>query len=1226
MKIKFSFLTIICLLLSGIGFSQQQKQAKYPSLLWEISGNGLKKPSYLFGTMHVSNKMVFHLSDSFYMAIRNTDAVALELNPDSWQEQMVKLEKLRDNYQSFIKIPGNDYLIEQSFRIKDYTDELKLALQSEPAMVNSLLYRSYKLKEDFEEDTFLDLYIFQTGRKLGKIGAGVEDYYESQKLILEAYTDMVKEKKKKEKDIDYESLNDITEKMQNAYRRGDLDLMDSLDLIVDQSDAFREKFIYKRNEIQANSIDTIIRHRSLFVGVGAAHLPGDRGVIEMLRKKGYILRPIKMADRDAVQKSKIDTLKVPVVFSRRYSDDGFYSVEVPGELYNVAQDYFIGDRKQYADMSNGAYYIVTRVKTYGAFLNQPESVVLKKIDSLLYENIPGKILTKNSITKNNYTGFDITSKTRIGNIQRYQIFVTPYEVIIFKMSGTDNYVQGTEAEKYFSSIRLKETKKNPVQFEPEQGGFSMQLPQFPLQYFNEDIYGDRWEYQAADVATGNAYLIMKKSLYNYNFIDEDSFDLGLIESSFHNKELFLKQQSRRYFTQNNLRGLEVIERLKDSSVIIARYFINGPHYFVIAAKHAANDVQPDAYLNTFTINPYKYTTIKNYVDTFLKASVNTPVIPQLDESIRKLAEQATEDAFNGNNATGYFSYWPKAKQGTFKSDSTGEIIGVKVQEYPVYYYIRDSAQFWKNEINDLLENDDMLLAGEPQQVKGEDYYGYKVRVKDSGSTRVLVRMMLLRNNYMYYISDLKDSVAAPEIFSSTFFNTFTPLPKNPGRNLYENRLQLFFDDLFSKDSALQNRAQQSIGNVYYGLKGVPLIMNAINKLNLSDKKYFDSKTRLIAELGYVNDSTGDVVVPQLKNIYDQTADTSLFRNEVVKALSKLETKSSYQLLKSILLKDPAIFENDYDYETLFSNIEDSLALAATLYPEILRLSSITDYRDHVINLLATLVDSGYVKPKTYKSYLPGIYIDAKVILKKQMGKDEKRMSEENRREGEDEGASTTSYYDNESSDLQPYSSLLMPFYEKDENIRDFFAKLLASKDEDVKLEAAVLMVRNDKPVDDSIFLSLAASDKYRAPLFSKLLEFNLAKRFPAKYATQLLITQSMLLADNNYDKFDSIAFIAKQPCAIKGQNGQVFFYKYRLKKTDQWKIGIVGLQPLDDQLINAESDLAEMTDVRIRENEPLADQLNDQLTKVLFTFHKSGKIFFRDTYRGNLLQKYQNEN
>src|SRR5215470_12214670 len=72
--------------------AQTKASKKYPSLFWEIKGNGLTKPSYLFGTMHVSSKMVFHLPDSFYMGIKSVDVVALETNPESWQEDLVKYD------------------------------------------------------------------------------------------------------------------------------------------------------------------------------------------------------------------------------------------------------------------------------------------------------------------------------------------------------------------------------------------------------------------------------------------------------------------------------------------------------------------------------------------------------------------------------------------------------------------------------------------------------------------------------------------------------------------------------------------------------------------------------------------------------------------------------------------------------------------------------------------------------------------------------------------------------------------------------------------------------------------------------------------------------------------------------------------------------------------------------------------------------------------------------
>ncbi|HSN61956.1 MAG TPA: TraB/GumN family protein, partial [Ferruginibacter sp.] len=540
---------------------------KYQGLLWEITGNGMTKPSYVFGTMHVSNKLAFHLSDSFYYALKQVDAVALELNPDLWQAQMVRLARLNDNYTEFIQSAGNDYITENSFRINNYENTLKAALSTEPPVVNSLLYRSYKTRDDFEEDTFLDLYIFQAGRKLGKSAAGVEDYYESEKLVMEAYRDMANEKKKKEVDLDGESMGSILQKIQQAYRYGDLDLMDSLDNLMEKSPAFREKFLYKRNEIQADAIDSIIKNKALFAGVGAAHLPGDRGVIELLRKKGYRLRAVKMTDRDGEQKDAINKLKVPVSFTTQQSDDHFYRVDVPGPLYALKNSYQELDRTQYADMSNGAYYLVTRFKTYASFIPQL-AAVNKKVDSVLYEYIPGTILSKKIISNNGYPGYDISNRTRRGDLQRYHIYITPFEVIIFKMSGKGDYVNGEEAQRFFGSIQLKEKVLSPAPFMPEQGGFTVRLPHEPHSYFNEMNDG-RWEYEAVDKTTGEAYLLFKKSVYNYNFLEADSFDLALIETSFRSSEYFEKQLSRKYTTINGYPALLVKEKLKDGNFVHA---------------------------------------------------------------------------------------------------------------------------------------------------------------------------------------------------------------------------------------------------------------------------------------------------------------------------------------------------------------------------------------------------------------------------------------------------------------------------------------------------------------------------------------------------------------------------------------------------------------------------------------------------------------------------------
>ncbi len=460
MKLITTLLLLVFSVLSANSQQIKKSEKKYQGLLWEISGNGLTRPSYLFGTMHVSNKLAFHLADSFYNAIKNVDVVALESNPANWQDDYSKPNIFDKsaygeggaNAYKFLDIP-NDYIHKNTFAVDKYENNIKLALASEPAMINGMLYRTYKNGADFEEDTYLDMYIFQTGSKLGKKLTGVENFEESEKLVAEAYKDAAKEKRTKNYDNDY-NYDDvkIPFSIEDAYRKGDLDMLDSLEMKQFNSKAFLEKFLYKRNEIQANSIDSIIKSKtSLFVGVGSAHLPGKRGVIEMLRSKGYKLRAVKMGERDGQQKDAIDKIRVPVSFKIVQSDDGIFSVEIPGNKFYTFSKFGDLNTKQYADMGNGAYYVVSRIKTNGLLLGDNENAVYKKVDSLLYEYIPGKILKRSAITKNGYKGFDITNRTRRGDIQRHNIFVTPFEILFFKISGTGDYVQeGGEANLFFN--------------------------------------------------------------------------------------------------------------------------------------------------------------------------------------------------------------------------------------------------------------------------------------------------------------------------------------------------------------------------------------------------------------------------------------------------------------------------------------------------------------------------------------------------------------------------------------------------------------------------------------------------------------------------------------------------------------------------------------------------------------------------------------------------------
>ena len=163
-----------------------------------------------------------------------------------------------------------------------------------------------------------------------------------------------------------------------------------------------------------------------------------------------------MDERNSAQKDAIEKIHLPYEFKQQTASDGEYKVSIPGEKFYRFTSWSGMDIVQYADMVNGTYYMVNRIKTNGLFFGDNMDKVQKKVDSLLYENIPGKILKKTAISKNGYKGWEILNRTRRGDYQRYNIFVTPFEVIVFKMSGNGEYIKGgTEAQQFFGSVKLK---------------------------------------------------------------------------------------------------------------------------------------------------------------------------------------------------------------------------------------------------------------------------------------------------------------------------------------------------------------------------------------------------------------------------------------------------------------------------------------------------------------------------------------------------------------------------------------------------------------------------------------------------------------------------------------------------------------------------------------------------------------------------------------------------
>lgn len=1191
-------------------YSQPVKPGKYPSLLWEISGNGLKHPSYLFGTMHVSSKMAFHLSDSFYTAIRSVDAVALELNPEDWQGQLVRMESIKNGQNSYLSNWNTGYITETSFRIDPYTEAIKYALSAEPTVVNGLLYRNYSAKQDFEEDTFLDLYIYQTGKKLGKRATGVENYFESEKIVLEAYADMSSEKKKKEIDTDGESMYSIREKIEQAYKNGDLDQMDSLDNLIERSPAFREKFLLKRNEIQAASIDTILKKSSLFVGVGAAHLPGPRGVIEALRKMGYHLRPIRMNNRDARQKELIDKLKVPVQFKPYTAEDGFFKVMVPGTLYHIGDDAEDANRLQYADMANGSYYLIYRINTLAGILGDSPKAVLKKTDSLLYENIPGKILSRKSRIINGYPALEIINKTRRGDMQQYLIIAAANEVILFKLSGKDNYIQGAESQKFFNSVWIRPESYQSQNWTPAFGGFTVQLPSAPaaslIQSANNQLI--QWQIAASDSSGNNACLIIRKPVYQY-FLEEDSFNLNLIQQSFLSSKMMEPPKSKFYQTDQNRLCLNVTTQTNDSAWIFSRSFRKGAaHYLLAVRSKDSNAVFARHFFESFRFSPFPKLNNTYFTDSFLHFGVTTCYTPSIDTNYRNTLERLRKNVELKQHKSN--DYWPRELEARLGNDSTGENIDISVKEYPLYYYAKDTARFWPQMMEDLYDTSDLILKQRTYFEQPNGTKGYRLILRDTGSSSEIWHLFAFHHQFRFHLTTTVDTLEGAGAFTENVFQSFTGISATEERNLFTNRLDTFFSDLFSKDSILHERAANATPYVYFGEKGIPRILQALHVLNRNAPDYFDLKEKLITELGYIIDSTHPVITSHLRKLYEQSSDTAAFQHKIIEALARHGSRESFLYLKELMLQDPPVYEDNDDYSALFQLISDSLPKAALLYPELLQLAGIEDYKNEVMQLLTNLVDSNLIRGPQYADYFNRIYFDAKITLRKQAAADEHLLSKQKDPDEEDKPEKN---YENSDyrQELERFASLLIPFYDSHNVVPRFFDKLLQSANPNVRLTALACLLKHNRPVPDTLIAYFASRDLFRAGLYEKLEVMKKTSLMPPEWNTQELMARSLLVRDENYLQMDSMVLIGSEQVSYRGEPGTVYFFKYRVQKKDDWKIGISGLQPVRQNQTRVDSRLVTMSDKKIKSGTPEIEQFEKLLEKMLIEAHTGGRRFYK---------------
>jgi uncharacterized protein YbaP (TraB family) len=280
------------LLISPFIFSQEIIDK---SLLWEISGKNLSQPSYLFGTMHIMCDGDAFLDDKLTNSLETSDKILMELNMDDPNLFMNMLA-------ATMAKDGKSLTSKLGDKLAPKLDSLMQAKMGIPlAMMDNLSPQAMGMQVGIlalkcKMGVGYDMIISEEAKRRGVEIIGLESL-EDQIKALQSQTDEEAIQAIEYMITHFEETQNELDNMLKLYKNEDL-----VGLFEIVSNSYKdpkypqakiEDLLDKRNKNWIPIIKDELKTSSIFIAVGAAHLPGEMGVINLLRKEGYTVKPIK---------------------------------------------------------------------------------------------------------------------------------------------------------------------------------------------------------------------------------------------------------------------------------------------------------------------------------------------------------------------------------------------------------------------------------------------------------------------------------------------------------------------------------------------------------------------------------------------------------------------------------------------------------------------------------------------------------------------------------------------------------------------------------------------------------------------------------------------------------------------------------------------------------------------------------------------------------------------
>lgn len=271
------------------------------SLLWEISGAELTAPSFLYGTIHMINKADFFLTESTKTALSNTEKITFEINMEDMNNFATLMPVMMKMFMSDGKTLKDLYTEEEYALVKSHFEKLGLPLaflgRIKPMFLSMMASEdamSMQTSTESGEIVSYEMELMKIAQEQEKAVDGLETAEFQMSLFdsipYDVQAQMLMATIESE---DTTSESSQLEEMVEMYKNQDIQGMQRM-VKGDEGgiSEYEELLLLRRNRNWIPVMEEMMANHPTFFAVGAGHLGGEEGVIALLRKAGYTLRPI----------------------------------------------------------------------------------------------------------------------------------------------------------------------------------------------------------------------------------------------------------------------------------------------------------------------------------------------------------------------------------------------------------------------------------------------------------------------------------------------------------------------------------------------------------------------------------------------------------------------------------------------------------------------------------------------------------------------------------------------------------------------------------------------------------------------------------------------------------------------------------------------------------------------------------------------------------------------